>query len=489
VIQIVRDEITIEISLENLLALDDLCGRSWFTRLWVLQEIFFASKASLLLCGQKSIQWRQARVALCVLRSGTFVCPYNDDFIKWDAVLRSIKLRTVLLQPLCERSMHDRGEYYKVDFLMVLEETKLSQCTDVRDRIYALLSLVPPSQLSMKPDYTLGPHQTFRTMVHKLLDMSPDPVFLRLCELKTTFSDMPSWVPDLESLPNRLRPESVQRCGSLLERPKIVGDIWHVVGKHISIVSRVYQGHRSPSIFLRDNEAKALLSRIISKIEVRRSPPRLQELLTTLIARQFAEAYSPPRPEFLSRSVVEEHLECFMSGTAEHSSCSQYIDIASDYLHNSSVFLDTEGFFGLGPYSSIPGDVLVVIVGCVSPMILRPQPDSNTYLVVGEAYHHRYHHREAILGPLPQNYEPILNDKFYLNYRNLETGDMQTNDPRLEQHPDGWVMHDGSLYNNQHQIFIHGKSSRRKFSHLFDPRTTPEELRKRGVDLQEFRLA
>ena len=40
-------------------------------------------------------------------------------------------------------------------FLQLAEQTQLCKCTDVRDRVYALLSLVrDPEDLRMEPDYT-----------------------------------------------------------------------------------------------------------------------------------------------------------------------------------------------------------------------------------------------------------------------------------------------------------------------------------------------
>ncbi len=71
-------------------------------------------------------------------------------------------------------------------------------------------------------------------------------------------------------------------------------------------------------------------------------------------------------------------------------------------------FTTMNGYAGVGPNTCQPGDKVVVIFGCASPLILRPVETHNE--LVGECYVHGIMHGEAMRGPLKRSYETVDSD-------------------------------------------------------------------------------
>jgi hypothetical protein len=147
-----------------------------------------------------------------------------------------------------------------------------------------------------------------------------------------------------------------------------------------------------------------------------------------------------------------------------------------------------------GLTSSITGDLLVVVLGCDEPLILRRSSSDDapaTYVVVGSTYVETLRHSAALLGPLPRAYKlclGILRNGFGLpGFKDLENGTMIYDDPRLGLPlPDEW---------RYHKKYEPGRNEQRKYENVRtgdvtwrDPRLTSEELRKRGTKVEEFVL-
>jgi hypothetical protein len=122
-------------------AIVNLLERSWFERLWIWQEIWLAGPSAVLVCGKNSILWSTFRTAFLGLHfkhlpSGSKEIPLHH--------------RT-LLYKICRMSDY---RY----FPSLLQDMQFSKCTDPRDRIFALLSLLPPTDAAreIEPDYSKG---------------------------------------------------------------------------------------------------------------------------------------------------------------------------------------------------------------------------------------------------------------------------------------------------------------------------------------------
>ncbi|CAD6447755.1 cf9b8c6c-2e22-4f7d-ae71-1c3655b0a70b [Sclerotinia trifoliorum] len=93
-----------------------------------------------------------------------------------------------------------------------------------------------------------------------------------------------------------------------------------------------------------------------------------------------------------ARSVTDQHLteEEFEANTAEYIRCIQTAAYASyknamAYQQNRRPFISTQGYVGLLPGHSLPGDVIIIIFGAVQPFVVRSVGEDKWELI-GEAY-------------------------------------------------------------------------------------------------------
>lgn len=141
---------------------------------------------------------------------------------------------------------------------------------------------------------------------------------------------------------------------------------------------------------------------------------------------------------------------------------------------------------GLCSKASQIGDLIVLLLSCKTLLVLRPQ-DNDTHLLVGDAYQYGSMNSDALLGPLPPRYRPVLSEPWYPVFRDEETQEILLDDPRLGDLPAGWTASETILKGML--VFENGSTGERRTAIDFDPRMTKEELEKRGVELQEFALA
>jgi hypothetical protein len=100
---------------------------------------------------------------------------------------------------------------------------------------------------------------------------------------------------------------------------------------------------------------------------------------------------------------------------------------------NRCFFKTTNGQIGIGLGAMMAGDVVTILLGCSTPIILRPC-ENHTYLVIGEAYCHGVMTAEAVLGPLTTPFE-FVSRRGHPIFMNSDMGSFQSEDPRLGQLP------------------------------------------------------
>jgi hypothetical protein len=174
-----------------------------------------------------------------------------------------------------------------------------------------------------------------------------------------------------------------------------------------------------------------------------------------------------------------------------------FMGLSRSIFRGRCFFKTQEGFFGVCPEFAREGDVVVVALGIDLPLVLRPvtHQGKSCHLVVGACYVSGAMHTELLLGPIPVDWN--------LNYKNINGCLRQTfadgklvtqEDPRLPL-PPGWRYRYGSSEIFQQHTEEEALKAEMWFENVetkeesnFDPRLTPEALRERGVDVQEFVL-
>ena len=124
------------IRLAGLKELDDFYQRSWFTRLWIVQEVALAPTINIY-CGSLSMGWIPFVTATTLIKAAKSSLPEQFyDLISFERAWQIIEMRGyyVMGRHIFFTSPYD-------EFRTLVEKTRYQSCSDERDRIYALLGI------------------------------------------------------------------------------------------------------------------------------------------------------------------------------------------------------------------------------------------------------------------------------------------------------------------------------------------------------------
>src|SRR4051794_29603979 len=123
------DSATCPLTEADVLSVAELCSRSWFKRLWVRQEITLGHERAVVLCGSRQIPWACFTDAMS--------CIVGIAMSK----LRLSPSQIQMFQISCHRVIELRElKNYKSPMTTVFLNREC-ECTDERDRVYAILNL------------------------------------------------------------------------------------------------------------------------------------------------------------------------------------------------------------------------------------------------------------------------------------------------------------------------------------------------------------
>lgn len=392
------------------LAIYHLFKRSWFERLWIWQEVWSKCDDIVLLRGFDAIDWESFRTAV--------YCIYYKEFPQ--SIHHPVETLPESVWLLLSELKHTIFQLCKEPFNRSLEDliyqTQASKCSDPRDRVYALLGLLPSgSSGEIKPDYSQTISQVYRDAVTKQLEQFGDCKILQSCELERSQTKMPTWVPNW-SIRRESRPiELVSAAGESAAEIKYVGkDILRVVGICVAAIDSAGVMDFGNNLQQKISELRRVaLMYSMAGVQYVRGGSMLEAFCRTICGDVFGDRYTPPDDNFLRLTHAEE-VVAKLIGTQEASNGDLSTDEITSKLFTSvlgacngrSYFQTELGHIGLAPKAAKPGDKICVILGCESLMALRFK-SSGQYQVVGECYLHGFMQGESLLGPLPDYIRPI----------------------------------------------------------------------------------
>jgi len=164
-----------------------LFNRTWFERLWIIQELG-AAREPIVLCGGNAISWRSLeRAAAWILRLGSDLPP-SQRILKILPRLGAHRVYQVSPQSM---SNVDTG-----NILTVLHNTQEAECTDPRDRLFAILGVVEDTE-DVDIDYSVPVQEVYRKWAERRMRRKGCLDVLGACADSSRSGDLPSWVPDL----------------------------------------------------------------------------------------------------------------------------------------------------------------------------------------------------------------------------------------------------------------------------------------------------
>ena len=464
-----------------------LLHQPWFERLWIWQEICLAKSSSLIQCGQVVLPWIDFCNAVgCIYDKG-----WEGNLSAIDARVFSDRITSAYI--LARTSLRDMS-YVLSDSIA---HTRSSNCTDLRDRIYALLSLMYPSEAELiKPDYNKTPSQVYRETFIDITEHTTKLDLLRLCDLRNKLPDCPTWIPNFNEVRKTAQLPITFASGawSACETQFMQEGILRVVGRKVDIVKQCLgfvPARGSELEVIRLIRDSVYARGIDTESQYVGGGSMLEAFCRVIGCNEFIEQRDAlDFPRFReAKDAMRDIL--LITPTEEFESALNSFD--NSFIHSGvrgrTLVTTDDGYLGLAPQEVKVGDAVCIIPGCRVPMILRPTRE-RYYLVVGESFVQGLMDAEALLGPLSEDWQIkrrfTEDGRTMQGFLNLRTGETTKDDPRLAgiDLPHGWETqrHDQEEFFN---MFHHTTTGQITYK---DPRLSSKSLTTRDVDMQTFDL-
>ncbi|KAH6857146.1 heterokaryon incompatibility protein-domain-containing protein [Chaetomium sp. MPI-CAGE-AT-0009] len=479
---------------ETWAALLSFVERSWFERLWVWQEAALSNSQAVAVCGHDQTHWHQIRVAcICLFAKRTLPHP-------------GLRERLHTLQTITTATSA-QGVY------ILLYHARKRLCSEPSDKVYGILGIASHGFVSrIVPRYSQPFSQVYRDAFMAYLDLTHRLDLLTGCNLadrSMLMQETPSWVPDWSTTLSTWPLQAFQfatgiSCSHRQHNAHAVsGNLLTVTGIQAAIIHQVAvpapSNFKERALHLASWEPKDAANRLYSPPLANRTT---QETLFDAFLKTIRANFLRERWPTVAEHSLEDWKQAYQTIASGTEPLEATLNDASVYwclklIGGRTLATTVEGYIGLVPSAALPGDIIVVLLGCKSPMLLRPLPDdTDSYLIVGECYVHGLEDSQAILGPLPHEYRAQLakskdGQGTALLFRNMVTGEVSEQDPRLEPlgGPDcPWerVQMDREPDDPPSiQCFRNTLDGRIMKS---DPRILPDALRRRGAKFVDFKL-
>lgn len=464
--------------MSQLLAISRLLNRDWFKRLWIWQEVSLASNA-IVLCGTKTLSWAAIRDAVFCVYAKSLVQHFN---ISWS--------HRQLLRNLCKGP---RG----LSLDKLVENTKYSLCSDPRDRIFALFSLLSAydRRLTREPDYSTPAPLIYESFTRHYIQGRNHLKLLSAVESRDEYSELPSWVPDWSS-PRLTTPFTRTKYSGLSPASANfrADKCLEVHGVTVGTIKMTEPFRRS------DPDSRIITSDICSELyriclildgfNLINGDDRNLDRLCRILCPNTVLDVTPS-----SISEIKTCLKTALKYLSEDINAVPYmkkfLNAVLVNCYKRSLFRCENGMIGLGPRFASEGDKVVVLLGCDTAMILRPSKSTHQYRLIGEAVYDGAMDGSVFLGPLPEGYQLALMEVEQYNegysargwrFIRKDTGIVTAEDPRLAhvKLPVGWSR--STLTRGEFVNEGTGETS------MYDPRFTVERLQKRGIMTETFEI-
>ncbi|KAK3990449.1 heterokaryon incompatibility protein-domain-containing protein, partial [Cladorrhinum sp. PSN332] len=454
-------------------AISKLLSRDWFRRVWVVQEVCLARKAKIL-CGHDQIEWSHFSNGLFTLYLFRISEAVNNPGLQ-ERVKNGVGVAVA-------RSLGPANSLF--DRIVSLGGNK--SCSDPRDHVYGYLGLfslgfrskLPPPQYDL-PVSRLYTETTIAHIRHiQRLDI------LEFCRLTTSIPDLPSWVPDISTTP-RVFYNSYQFSAGF---------------------SKCWASFASdpPTYRLKATGMRCAVVQRVSGTVSEDAETAVQDVHDFLPAARDLDS-APPyvNGETFRSAYIRTLLQGGETYDGGHKKYERYMTQRNptEDLVRRLVFLGSiqgrclvvteDGYMGFAPRGTESGDMVCILLGLDSGLILRPlSSGQDEFYVVGPCFVYCLDKAIPLLGPLPEPWHLVRDIESIQRYifHNRDTRVTSDEDPRLEPLGDGWERTrrgrtaDDPGYFQRYRNRITGEEM------TSDPRMTPDALRARGVKLEEFTL-
>ena len=424
---------------------------TWFTRMWIVQEVALASEAKLC-CGKNELDWACFAIVMSLLKSelsyNNFDTRSSSAFLRACSVVEARAMFQSLSSPVNVASTSQSQR-----FGSIVDTMRGQQCKDDRDRIYALLSLQPPDmRVGIEPDYSKPVTQVFVEYALKSLEQGHvEALYEGGAWAREDTSDLmiidgqeflPSWVSDIRKA-NHRRPlpwlkhassfqssmcgefslktpyaegltltievggfifdELVEGRGARLPLRKIFTadqpETFKVTQEHVKACRVLFQRRSHGDAYPTGEDLEtAFWSALVMDGNTQNMPSLLGSIPPTpAILLQLGRLYErhclDDNGEVSKHSLVDLWLNTTEMKTYENLSlegkgAAEFYNCIRETLDSVMFIVTGKGLIGLAPPGTKRGDLVAIIHGAAYPFIVRSVPGALFYKVVGPCYVH-----------------------------------------------------------------------------------------------------
>lgn len=399
----------IEIWYEMLVPVSKLLNLPFWDRVWILQEVSTPKNSDMepknhdatwVCCGSTTISWKAYAEANRRLISASWadVTPQHID-------LHAISNTNVSTVAYVEERR--RGVKFQNSLYTVLVQSRTSNATDPRDKLYGILGLADErDDPGLQPDYTLSVEEVYTRLAKTIITRTQSLDCLGSAGLERNHK-VPSWVPDWTVQHDRTpQPfyqieQSWNRDGTIEEQSNLFNASGDVVPE-INFEAKNYLIARGFSF---DKVENVSMPRLWPE---EMSDVRWQSWVSTASPDDTTYIGGGSRFEAYKKVLKGDYGDTWGDWSAERGGD---IDGLSDptvnafELHDGIVnavtwhrrlFTTSRGYMGVASATTEPGDVVCILFGSQMPLVLRKEGELWSF--VGQAYIHGIMDGEATAG-------------------------------------------------------------------------------------------
>lgn len=375
-------------------ALDELVGRPWWSRTWVVQEVWSARNV-ILQCGAAIIRWRTIQEALNYedawddMGQTMLESDNTDRLEKW----KFLKRRYGLALHITRERVNGRG------LSDILWNTWDRDSADPRDKVFAALELIADeTRPHMRADYTKPMVEVYKEAARNIIDLEDHLDILLAANGLSRTDWLPSWVPDWRREANDHRPTLFVNRDRLFTS-YYSGSVSAIVASECGFEA---SGKRRP-VYEFDDEVLKVSASLVDNVvdltpEFHVDPdPPLWELDNSWRTRQpvvMEESLQRGINEAIQLAstatgiaTTDEGLQKTVQGVlAAGWRRDKTLSIARNVMRRRKFFVTRGNRLCIGPCQAEKGDEVWIVAGCNYPIILRKDDKNGHYGMVGEAY-------------------------------------------------------------------------------------------------------
>jgi hypothetical protein len=365
----------------------------WFRRAWVIQEVVLAASVRIV-CGNWIVDW-------------------NDLLSATQTVDRECRRSTTATANVCpwefylELAQHREWEARQTRWALInlLEPFRYLEASWTRDRLFALLGFASDgADPAFEPDYTIPLEAVVTRFAGAFIKQGKVLQLLYRASLGSQPSRFPSWVPDWTTLkPPSLYEASAggkQFCASWIAEPYVEHDAGsdelRVRGFRLDTLQHVTSASNVPEQWGEYwQEIDAMMDVPMIKTVYPQNMRDEMKWKVPIVGALFPRTMGPGNLDLevsydaFRRNLAMAKLARFENDPAVSAEGNNYALALGDNIYGWKFFTTQRGLVGLGPPSSMAGDLVYVFNGGGVPFLIRRSATrAGAYRLIGECYVH-----------------------------------------------------------------------------------------------------